>query len=259
MSVDPLATRIALATETDALLEFGTSAAAALYPQAEVRLIDLDELENRLYQSDDDELLMLALHATADGELDPASPLVRAVMSAHVPVIVVRKPQDADVAVVAPDRVLVPLDGSATAGQAVPIARRAAATLDLPVKFVMVIDPARVVPPGIQHDPDAWDLIEDLRTTAHWALTQAEESLRSDGIEVTSELLYGGLAASLQESVTDTDLVVMTTHGLNRSQLRGRSSVTLGMLTSVSQPMLVMRASRQADVIEACRWVPRKH
>jgi nucleotide-binding universal stress UspA family protein len=204
-------------------------------------------------------LIVLVVPADEDGLLDARSEFAHVSLDSDIPVMLLRVANGAEPAFAPPQRVVVPLDGSATSAQAVPLASRFARLLGVPVKFVMVIDPSRVIPAAYAYDPEAWGVISDLRQTAHWALRQAEDHLRREGIRAESDLLFGPVNACLQEEVSEGDLLVMTTHGSGRALRRKVGSVAERVLTSVSQPIVIMRAAMQGDVIvegyEACSWV----
>lgn len=180
----------------------------------------------------------------------------RIALSSPVPVMVL-PPREND-SFPAPSRLLVPLDGSNRAAQALPLAKHIARGAGLPVHFVMVIDPSRVIPPAFAYDPDAWSVVSALRETAHWALRQAEETLKDAGVAVESDLLFGPVNASIQDVMRPSDLVVMTTHGSGnmRSKL---GSVAERVLTSAEGPVIVIRGIEPGDVVvdgyEACSWV----
>jgi nucleotide-binding universal stress UspA family protein len=204
-------------------------------------------------------LIVLALRADDEGRIDPRSEFGSVSLDSDIPVLVLRVCEGEKPAFVPVNRIVVPLDGSSTAAQAIPLAARFATLANLPVKFVMVIDPSRVIPAAYAYDPEAWGVISDLRQTAHWALRQAEDQLRGEGIAVESDLLFGPVNACLRENVGTQDLLVMTTHGSGRAAMRRVGSVAERVLAATPQPIVIMRASLPADVIvegyEACSWV----
>lgn len=180
------------------------------------------------------------------------------VLNSPVPVMVLPRELATESSPSPLERVLVPLDGSARAAQALPLAKHIAMGAGLPVQFVMVIDPSRVIPPAYAYDPDAWNIINELRETAHWALRQVEQSLEQAGIEVQSELLFGPVNASLQAQIRSSDLLVMTTHGSGKARTRV-GSVAARVLASAEGPVIIHRGSEPGDVVvdgyEACSWV----
>lgn len=250
MSTEPIIQRVLLAVEDSDLEPGARQYCTSLIPDGVINLQSLDafveSLEGEYHQ---DELRVLMLHADEDGQLGEGSPIVHSIMNSQLPVLVTRH----SLGGTAPDprvkRIVVPLDGSTTAGQAIPIASRIARMLKVPVRFMMVIDPARVIPPAYAYDPEAWGMIEELRQTSHWALSQAETVMRRDGVTASSDLLLGPINASLAISIGEGDLVVMTTHGPDWSGPRYRDSVALRTLLTVPQPMLIMRAERDSPVV----------
>lgn len=252
--------RVCLSVESPDLETGARQYCEALLPGTEVNLCSPEEFEQAFDQDyDPEELRVLMLHADDHGHLDGGMPIIQGLMSSRVPVLVTRHSQGGTVPDATIRRVVVPLDASTTAGQAIPVASQVAQMLDVPVRFLMVIDPARVIPPAYAYDPEAWGMIESLRQTSHWALSQAEATMKRDGVSAGSDLLFGPINASLSASIGEGDLVVMTTHGTDRHRLRYRDSVALRTLVSVPQPMLIMRAQSEAPVVvdayQACSWV----
>lgn len=205
------------------------------------------------------QLILLTVKADEKGCIDPKSEFGSVSLDSDIPVMVLRVCDGDEPSFSGVNRIVVPLDGSSTAAQSIPLASRFAKLAGLPVKFVMVIDPSRVIPAAYAYDPEAWGVISDLRQTAHWALRQAEDQLRREGTSVESDLLFGPVNACLQEIVVDGDALVMTTHGAGRAAMRRVGSVAERVLASIPQPIVIMRAALQADVIvegyEACSWV----
>lgn len=254
-------TTIHLAAERPDLIQIGLDFCASMLPDAEVQQAELADLTAFMDDPDaEQDLIVLVMHADENGQLTPNSSTVQSIMTSRIPVLVLR---DIDHPVTALQRIVVPLDGSTTASQAIPVASRVAQRLHLPVQFVMVIDPSRVVPPAYTYDPDAWSLIEDLRETSHWALQQSEEIIRRDGVQVDSTIVFGPINASLQAMIDPTDLVVMCTHGPKRHGLRYSDSVTQRVLVAIPAPMIVIRASRERQAIQegyaACSWIEPLH
>lgn len=260
MTPESLIQRVFLAVESLDLEAGARQFSERLLPDTEIVLCTLPEFEESLqpgYQSNDLHIIML--HANEQGHLENGLPIIENILRSNVPVLVIRHSRGGAVPDASLKRVVVPLDGSTTAGQAVPIASTVARSLNIPVHFIMVIDPSRVIPPAYAYDPDAWGMIEELRQTSHWALSQAEAAMERDGVDVNSQLLFGPINASLSANIGEGDLVVMTTHGAERHHLRNRESVARRTLVSIAQPMLVMRAQRQTPIVvdgyQACSWV----
>lgn len=259
MTTAPTIQRVLLAVEDPDLESGARQYCSGLIPGGDIQVHSLEEFAQTL---DDDyqpnEVRVLMLHADKHGQLEPGSPIVQNLMTSRAPVLVTRYSRGGTVSDPRVKRIVVPLDGSAIAGQAVPIASHVARMLRVPVRFVMVIDPSRVIPPAYAYDPEAWGMIEELRQTSHWALSQAETAMRRDGVIASSDLLFGSINASLAVSIGEGDLVVMTTHGPDRHGLRYRDSVAMRTLVTVPQPMLIMRAEPESPVVvdayQACSW-----
>jgi nucleotide-binding universal stress UspA family protein len=229
--------------------------------EIDVQQVPYDELSlvrNRVEDATSD-VVVVAVEADEEGQVDTKSGLMQTALDSDVPFMVLRAEAGTVPEFTPVNRIVVPLDGSDTAAQALPVAGRLARFAGLPVRFVMVIDPSRVIPAAFAYDPEAWGVINDLRQTAHWALRQAEDRLRNEGIEVESDLLYGPVNACLREIIQDGDVVVMTTHGSGRAAIRKVGSVAERVLASIPQPIVIKRAAIQGDVVvegyEACSWV----
>ena len=251
--------RITISAERTELEPFARHFCDAMLPGVAINTLDLEPFAELLHQDyDPEELFLVILQADEQGHLQNGSPIVQHLMTSQVPVMVLRQHEWLEQPQTSFNRIVVPLDGSSTAGQAVPVASRLAGISKLPVKFVMVIDPSRVIPPAYTYDPEAWGVIEELRLTAHWALGQAEAMMKRDGVESSSDLLLGSINASLMASIGEGDLVVMTTHGLDRHNLRHQDSVAMRVLCSIPQPILIMQAQPQQSVVvdgyQACGW-----
>jgi nucleotide-binding universal stress UspA family protein len=208
--------------------------------------------------AEDADMIVLMVHCDRDGCIDLETAFARLSLDSTIPVMLLRAPAGRPVSFPQPTRLVVPVDGSATAAQVLPLATRVAHATGLPVRFVMVIDPSRVIPAAYAYDPEAYGIISDLRQTAHWALNQAEDRLRREGIDAESDLLFGPVNACLGEVIGDGDVVVMSTHGSGSGRRRQFGSVAARILASVPQPIILMRASVQGDVVvdgyEACSW-----
>lgn len=204
------------------------------------------------------DLIVMATTCCSVRALDHSCGAAELALDSPIPVMLLRMHEPARAAVSPIRRVLVPLDGSARAAQALPLAGTLARLLGTPVQFIMVIDPVRVLPPAYAYDPEAQgNIITDLRETAHWALKQAERQLEQDGVAVTSTLLYGPVSTCIQAAIEPDDLLVMTTHGTGRAAATRLGSVAAKMVSRVTTPLVIMRGQSQSDVVvnAACPWV----
>jgi nucleotide-binding universal stress UspA family protein len=197
------------------------------------------------------DLILVATPCQTAEELDPSCLAARLALDSPIPVMVVHFACDNLAAFPPPiTRLLVPLDGSTRAVQVLPFAVSLASRLNLPVRLVMVIDPARILPPAYAYDPDASaEMVAGLTNDAHWALSQAEQMLASQGIEVRSDLFHGPVISSLGAAVKPGDVMVMTTHGIGGAP-RGRlGSVAARLLADVPGPLVIMRGSPPSEIV----------
>ena len=197
----------------------------------------------------DVDLILMATHCHPAGELDPSCLAAQLALDSPTPVMVVQF-DCTNLAAFPPriTRLLVPLDGSIRAAEALPFTVSMASRLRVPVRLVMVIDPVQALPPAFAYDPTASDMLAGLRGEAHWTLTQAEQLLARRGVRVSSDLLTGPVVRSLEAAVEPGDVLVMTTHGLG-SALRGRlGSVAARMVADIPAPLIIMRGSPPVDV-----------
>lgn len=242
--------RVKLAVEGPDLEASARKFCAEFLPGSEIEMYTLEQLTLAMeLEPSLGEFLVLMLHADDDGHLDNGSTLVRNVVKSRTPVLVVRHTQGGGPPTAQIKRVVLPLDGSAAAGQAIPIASHVAQEMKVPVQFLMVIDPTRVIPPAYAYDPDVWDMIANLRETSHWALTQAEEAMDRDGVVSTSKLLFGPTNTVLGANIDEGDLVVMASHKSQGQKAEDRESVTTRILVSTPQPIFVMQAQATAPII----------
>ena len=142
-------------------------------------------------------------------------------------------------------KVIVPLDGSDLAEQALPYAELVASSLSAPVELVQAYD---ILPPGIlgvRGNQVIAQLDGGARQRAEASLEPAQQQLRSSGI--TANLVaHRGPAADIIVAQAGTDpqaLVVMCTHGRGGVSRWVMGSVTDKVLHTIPNPMLIVRAT----------------
>ena len=196
-------------------------------------------------------LILLATRCHPGGHLDPSCLAAQIALDSPIPVMVIRADSDELAASPQPfTRLVVPLDGSARATQALPLTADLARRLHLPVQLLMVIDPRQVLPPAYAYDPDAAaEMVAGLTHNAHWALERAEQILARQGVTANADLVYGPVVSSLEAAVQPRDLVVMTTHGVGGAS-RGRlGSIAARIVADARGPFIIMRSTPPADVV----------
>ena len=137
--------------------------------------------------------------------------------------------------------IVVPLDGSAYANRALPVALVLASRSDAAVHLVHVQDQLMLSGGTPRYDAPLYhDLLQETRSelTALAARLTQEASLVVD-----AEFLEGPVVATLQRHLAGgrDDLVVMMTHGRSGLSRAWLGSVADGLLGCVSVPLLLMR------------------
>jgi nucleotide-binding universal stress UspA family protein len=167
----------------------------------------------------------------------------RVTRHAQTPILLVRADQGRAAAIVT--RILVPLDGSDTAQEALPLAATLAGELGVPVHLVRVVDDdlvrASVVAGAIVAQAYA-QKAEALRREAAAELEAAARTLRDQGLDVSTEVLSGSPATALLDAIAPTDLVVMTTHGRGGIRRWLLGSVADKLVREATAPVLLVRA-----------------
>jgi nucleotide-binding universal stress UspA family protein len=141
----------------------------------------------------------------------------RVARSSPVPVLLLR-PSAGEPQAAAIRRLVIPLDGSPLAEEALPAARALAARLHLPIHLITVIDILRLIPvelgPVVAFDAAVYqETIDQLDATATAMLTRVSEHLHRAGLQVSSEVAHGSPFAAIADAVQAGDLIVMTSHG----------------------------------------------
>lgn len=155
------------------------------------------------------------------------------------------------------ETILVPLDGSAFAETALPVAAGLARRLDVPVELISVVDP-RVLE-GTAHDVPleagmglppggaaGHEVLEELEETLGGYLDTISGELGSRaGVDVRSEVRVGLVAETLEERVRAEPpaLVVMATHGRGPVSRAWLGSVADALLRHSLAPILLVRPS----------------
>jgi nucleotide-binding universal stress UspA family protein len=132
-------------------------------------------------------------------------------------------------------RILVPLDGSPFAEEALPLALELGGTSGASVHLVTVLDP---IPPL---GDDNWRA-----QTRDWLTGYLEEvggRARRTGVEVTTALRFGDVVATLRLEVEDegADLIVMTTHGRGAVARAWIGSVASELSREGTTPLILVR------------------
>jgi nucleotide-binding universal stress UspA family protein len=131
-------------------------------------------------------------------------------------------------------RIVVPLDGSTTAEQALPEAERMARLAGAPVHLVGVVDVAQIpwygqVGMAMEYAAVEQALADECAIASIYLQTIAER-LTASGLTADVEVRRGHTAAELEAAAKPGDLFVMASHG--------RSGITRWLLGSVAEALL---------------------
>jgi nucleotide-binding universal stress UspA family protein len=163
------------------------------------------------------EMIVMASHGRgAIGRLIYGSVADRVGRESPVPVMVVRTKQLAP-GPVGISRLVVPLDGSSRAESALPVATTISQRLGTPVSLVRVVDPADAMPPAVGVDEaipfEIYDEAEkELEQEARRYLEMRAQKLREQGLPMTTSVLVGSPARSIEEATHVGDVLVLSSH-----------------------------------------------
>lgn len=195
------------------------------------------------------DLLIMATH----GRGGPArwflgSTAEAVIRRAAVPVFLVR----ADEALSSPPsigRLVVPLDGSARAEEALPMAQDLATQLRVPVHLVTVLELSGIAVLDFALAAVSVDQLEDdviqVFTEAERLLARACEDLGAAGVETTTDVLHGEPGLAITNATRPGDLVVMTTHGRSGPARWLLGSVAETVVRRSTVPVLLMRVASE--------------
>ena len=144
-------------------------------------------------------------------------------------------------------RIIVPLDGSDLAGEALVHARELAQCLSVPLHLVRVIDAHvlnQIGATGLAFDYGAvTELVEEEDQDATAFMDQQIEALNGEGLDVTGVVVHGPVATSIVASADPDDLIVMASHGRTGIRRWFLGSVAEEVLRQASVPVLLVRAA----------------
>jgi nucleotide-binding universal stress UspA family protein len=160
------------------------------------------------------ELIVMTSHARgAIGRAAYGSVADRIARTADIPVVVVR-PHGEDTAAqgTAISRIIVPLDRSKLAKEALPVAKAMALHLDASIHLVHVIDTFSSYM-AINGMPVSQSMIDEWYAETSTELEAAAAEMRAAGVATTAAIYQGSTVANICEIAQPGDLIVMTSHG----------------------------------------------
>lgn len=205
----------------------------------------------RLAGNDADTLIIMSTRGLgAIGALVFGSVANTVVRETEVPVVLVHGEQPAPSGPI--QRMLVPLDGSWFAEQAIPLATDLARRSDALISLVQAIDYPSSNPSGdVGLGPGVvYNDLEQTRNRARSYLDTLAGRLRRGDVRTTWEVRVGPAASEIARSAetTGTDLIVMSTHGRSGVRRLAFGSVMLDVVKSGAAPVLVVPQSTASSL-----------
>lgn len=187
------------------------------------------------------DLIALASHGRgALGRFAFGSVADRVARGSKLPVLIVHPKGDLPSEPAATDgfgvkRLVVPLDGSAIAREALPVAVKLATALDAPIHLVEAVNPSALLAPApigaSTYPADLYGALSDEMTGAAMAnLKDAQDAIGDAPVRVSRTVMEGPPASAIEADVNPGDVIVMTSHG--------RSGVTRWLLGSFAERMI---------------------
>jgi len=147
------------------------------------------------------------------------------------------------------ERIVVPLDGSDVAAEALPHAEALARLAGAPLHLLRVIDVAPLVPGGFGRafpSPEAWRLMLEAeaaeRASAGEDLARYARELEQRGLTATTEVRTGAVVPELLAATRPGDVVVMATHGRGGVSRWFLGSVAEALVRRATVPIMLIRA-----------------
>lgn len=211
-----------------------------------------DAAEEIIASAEDADLVVMTTHGRgAAGRLIFGSTADRVARHGSVPTLLIRSGDD-PIEVAAPVRVVVPLDGSELAEQALAEAEKLARVLNVPIHLARAVGAdevrATVRAELASANPDAAQeaavyeraRLKPEREAAEYLEAKAA-ALREAGLATEIEVLKGTPAFVLSWMINADDVVVMTTHGRGGYRRWMIGSVAEKLVREAAAPVLLVR------------------
>jgi nucleotide-binding universal stress UspA family protein len=145
-------------------------------------------------------------------------------------------------------RILLPLDGSAVANQALPLAAELATQANAELVLLEAVPAALEAYPGLRPlgrpFPQYGDVLTALQRQAHQGLSALVQQLHQRDLAATAVVVNGHAAETIIEQATlrHADLIVMATHGYSGIKRWALGSVADKVLHATTTPLVLVRA-----------------
>jgi nucleotide-binding universal stress UspA family protein len=195
------------------------------------------------------DLIVMASHGRgAVGRFAFGSVADRVARFADTPVMIIR-PQDAqpERGPVSIHRLLVPLDGSELADQAIPFAESMAKWLSMPIHLISGLDISQLTSfslatGGLFSDEFNDEFLGGFRQDMEQKLEKQATSLRERGIVVDWEIVDGHAVSVIENAARDGDIIMMTSHGRGGIGRWVFGSVAEKLLRHCPEPLILIRS-----------------
>jgi len=147
-------------------------------------------------------------------------------------------------------RILVPLDGSWLAEEAIPLASELARLSNVPILLLRVVDYMRLERYGVNALALEWTSVEPLLTEelaqARDYLDEIKNRLATDGFTADARVRQGRVAREIVAMSQQDDLIVMASHGRGGLSRWLLGSVAEDVLRHSNCPVLLVKNSASA-------------
>jgi nucleotide-binding universal stress UspA family protein len=148
-------------------------------------------------------------------------------------------------------RLVVPLDGSVTSAQALPVAEQLARRLNLPIRLVSVLDFVQDTPPTavskLAAHRSSFEYVRAQRSLKlQQSLEQTGARIMQVGIPSTWEVLSGPVVPRIAEATHPSDLIVLTSHGQTSNPRWQLGSTAEALTRRCTASILLLRADIDA-------------
>jgi nucleotide-binding universal stress UspA family protein len=173
----------------------------------------------------------------------------KVVHATTTPVFIVRSGEPVSVDAITFNRILVPLDGSMLAKQALPFATELASAAQAELLLLQAVSPTIEGLPSIaplsRPLPQFGQVIAELRAQADDELTALAAELRRPAMPVTRMVVTGHPAEVIVDEAQQraSDLIVMATHGYGGIRRWALGSVADKVLHAATTPLVLVRAA----------------
>jgi nucleotide-binding universal stress UspA family protein len=145
------------------------------------------------------------------------------------------------------NRIIVPLDGSDLAEQALDEAKQLSSKMDIPLHLLRVVDTYRtqsLPATGMALDYSMLaELAEEEIEDARQYLQQKVGEVREEGFDVSGDVLHGPIARQIVAAADEGDVIVMSSHGRTGIKRWFLGSVAEEVMRHAKCPVLLHRAT----------------